>query len=82
MPTNPMNFIQMIIKGGGNPQQIVMNMMEEKIKTSSNPLLANLYELAKNNQTGEIEKVARNMFKEQGKDFDKEFNSFKKFFGL
>jgi hypothetical protein len=34
-------------------------------------------DLAKNNRTAEIEKIARNLCAERGIDFDKEFNSFK-----
>ena len=48
----------------------------------SNPLFANLLNLAKSNKTAEIETVARNIFKEKGLDFDKEFNAFKQNFGL
>lgn len=55
-----------------NPQQLVMNL----IRTNSNPIVANLMELAqKGDQTG-IEKFARNMCKERGRDFDKEFAQF------
>ena len=48
----------------------------------NNPLFANLLSLAKANNTSEIETIARNMFKEKGMDFDKEFNSFKQNFGF
>jgi hypothetical protein len=76
MPTNPMNFLSMIINSN-NPEQLVMNMLEQRIKTMNNPFMMNLYNLAKQGQTEELEKIARNMCKEQGKDFDKEFNSFR-----
>ena len=49
---------------------------------SQNPVLANLLTLAKNNDSKGIEQVARNLMKEKGIDFDKEFNSFRKTFGL
>jgi hypothetical protein len=55
-------------------------MLEQQ--SQNNPIANNLLNLAKNNQTAEIEQVARNMLKEQGKDFDKEFNDFKRMFGL
>jgi hypothetical protein len=38
--------------------------------------------LAKNNRTKDIEQIARNMAKEKGIDFDKEFTAFKQRFGL
>lgn len=77
MPINPIELIQMI-KNGSNPQQVMMSIMENGIKNSPNPVLSNLFQLAQDGRTEEIESVARNMFKEQGRDFDKEFNSFKK----
>lgn len=77
MPINPIELIQMI-KNGSNPQQVMMAIMENGIKNSPNPVLSNLFQLAQDGRTEEIESVARNMFKEQGRDFDAEFNSFKK----
>jgi hypothetical protein len=68
------------MKKGGNPQQIVLNMLEQQ--TNNNPFAANLLQLAKNNKTLEIEQIARNMAKEKGVDFDKEFNDFKQMLGL
>jgi hypothetical protein len=46
-------------------------------KAGSTPLMANLLNLAKNGQTAQIEKVARNMYQSRGLDFDKEFNAFR-----
>lgn len=76
---NPMQIIQML-KNGGNPQQIVIGMLEQN--SQDNPVLNNLLSLAKEGNTQEIENFARNMLKEQGKDFDKEFNSFKQSLGV
>lgn len=76
---NPMQLIQMI-KNGGNPQQLALSMLEQN--AGSNPVINNLLNLAKEGKTSEIEDIARNMFKEQGKDFDKEFNSFKQSLGF
>lgn len=76
---NPMQIIQML-KNGGNPQQIVIGMLEQN--SQNNPVLNNLLSLAKEGNTQEIENFARNMLKEQGKDFDKEFNSFKQSLGV
>lgn len=70
------NFLQ----SSGNPQEFVYNMVEERM--GNNPLAMNILNLAKQNKTGEIEGIARNLFKEQGRDFDKEFNSFRKILGL
>ena len=76
---NPMQLIQMI-KNGGNPQQLALSMLEQN--ADSNPVINNLLNLAKEGKTNEIEDIARNIFKERGKDFDKEFNSFKQSLGF
>lgn len=74
----PIKLIQMI-KNGGNPQQLVLSMLEEGA-AASNPIISNLIELAKNKDDANIEKFARNYFAERGMDFDKEFNAFKQSF--
>lgn len=76
---NPMQLIQMV-KGSGNPQQFVLNMLEQS--AGNNPMMKNLLTLAKENKTQDVEQIARNMFKEQGMDFDKEFAGFKQTLGL
>lgn len=76
---NSMQLISMA-KKSQNPKQFVYNIVEENM--GNNPLFANLLNLAKTNNTSEIETVARNIFKEKGLDFDKEFNTFKQNFGL
>ena len=76
---NPMQIISMI-KNGGNPQQILIGMLENG--AANNPMLSNLVDLVKQGKTKEIEDIARNMVKEQGKDFDTEFNSFRKSLGI
>lgn len=77
---NPAQLIQMI-KSGQNPQQLMLKILEQGA-SSNNPLMANLMELAKNNDTAAIEQFARNVAKERGIDFDKEFNTFRKTFGI
>ena len=45
--------------------------------------MANLLTMAKDGRTAEIEAFARNVAREKGVDFDKEFSKFKKtYFGL
>lgn len=74
MNPNPMQIIS-LIKNGQNPQQIVMQFLEDQL--SSTPMGANLLSLAKQNKTSEIEQIARNICRQRGIDFDKEFTSFK-----
>ena len=76
---NPMQII-MAIRNGQNPQQIVMNMLQERM--SQTPMGQNLIVLAQNNQTAQIEQIARNICNQRGIDFDKEFNSFKDSLGI
>jgi len=47
-----------------------------------NPFMGNLLQMARNRDSAGIENVARNIAKEKGIDYDKEFNSFKQMFGL
>lgn len=68
---NPMQFMNML-KGIKNPKDAVINM----IKTNNNPMIKNLVEMAEKGDNEGIEKFARNMFKEQGRDFDSEIKQF------
>ena len=68
-----------MIRQGQNPQQLMLSILQQNLNT---PLGANLYKLAQNGNTAEIEKIARNMCRERGIDFDTEFNSFKHMIGL
>lgn len=77
---NPMAEIIQMIRNGQNPQQITMNILEQRL--GNTPMGANLLFLAKNNKSSEIEQIARNLTKQKGLDFDKEFADFKKMFGL
>ena len=77
---NPMTLIAQI-KQGKNPQQLLLGILEGQ--AAQNPIYANLLTLAKENRTADIEQFARNLAKERGIDFDKEFSQFKKqYFGL
>lgn len=79
MQMNPMQIIQ-LIKGGQNPQQLVMQILQQQAQ--NNPMGANLLELVQNNKTADVEQIARNLAKSKGIDFDTEFNSFKQLLGI
>lgn len=82
MPINNMNMMQLMnMFRNGNPQEIVANMVKETA-SQGNPIMQNLSTLIENGNTQEIENVVRNIAKERGIDFDKEFNSFKQMFKL
>lgn len=73
-----MNQIIGMIKNGQNPQQVMMNLLQGMQNT---PMGVNLLNLAKNNRSAEIEQIARNLMREQGKDFDTEFQAFRRKYG-
>lgn len=75
-----MNLMQIIqlIRGGQNPQQLVLSLLNQ----SSNPIQQNLLQLAQNNDTAGIEQVARNLCQQRGINFDEAFNSFKQQLGI
>lgn len=78
--TNPiMQFMQMV-RSGGNPEAMMMNMLQQKVGNS--PVGQNLLKMAQNNDGKGIEKVARNLCAQRGLDFDKEFAAFKQQLGL
>lgn len=70
---NPMALLQML--KGGNPKTFLMNMISNQIG-NQNPMVNNLIDMAKNGDNQGIETFARNLFKEKGMDFDKEFKNF------
>lgn len=70
---NPIELIKMM-QGKMNPQQIAMNLLGQ----NSNSIMKNLMEMAQKGDRAGVENFARNMFKEQGRNFDQEYNDFMK----
>lgn len=58
-----------------NPVELIKNFMNSK---NQNPMILNLINMAKQGNSKGVEDFARNLFKERGKDFDKEFGEFMK----
>ena len=79
-PNNIQRFKQLgnLFKGIKNPQQAMIQML----KNNSNPMAQNVLKMAENGQYEDIEKFARNVVSEQGKDFDTEISNFKNMIGL
>ena len=73
------NIIQVLqlLKNGGNPQQIVMNLIQQE----NNLMLNNLISMGQQGDVKGLEMVARNIAKEKGIDFDKEFLNFRNMIG-
>ena len=78
-PYNQQDIIKMI-REGKNPQQVLLNLLDQQAQ--NNPMYANLATLARENRGKEIEAIARNLAKERGIDFDKEFMNFRRTYGL
>ena len=76
---NPMMFVQ-AIKNGQNPQQLMLSFLQNNM--SGTPLGAHLLKLARNGQTADIERIVRNISKQQGIDFDTAFPNFVQMLGL
>ena len=72
---SPEYFIQMI-RQGKNPEQLMMDFLQRQMGDS--PLLS----MAHRRDSRGIEQFARNYYKQQGKDFDKEFQAFRQMFGI
>lgn len=74
MNVNPMQLIQ-LIKGGQNPQQLVMNILRQQ--SQNNPILNNAMNLAQGGNTSALQQLARNLAAQRGLDFDKQFTNFR-----
>lgn len=66
--------LQKYIANGGTPEKLLSEMMLK------NPMMNNLIRMAKAGNIQDVENFARNVFREQGRDFDAEFSEFKKNF--
>lgn len=74
MTVNPMQLIQ-LIRGGQNPQQLAMNLLQNQ--GQNNPILQNAVNLARGGDASALQMLARNLAAQKGLDFDKEFADFK-----
>lgn len=70
---NPMDFFK-IFKVMKNPQEAIIDMAGG----NNNPVLKNAVEMAKNGNNDGVMKLAENLCKEKGINFEKEFNKFSK----
>lgn len=68
---NPMQIMQ-LLKGIKNPKETVFQLL----KGNNNPIMKNLVEMAEKGDKEGVENFARNLYTQQGKDFDKDFSEF------
>ena len=71
-----MNILQIIRQG--SPRQAV----EQLLSRNTNPMIRELVNKAKNGDSKGVEEFARNFLKEQGRNYDEEFNNFLNQFGI
>ena len=76
---NPMQLMQMI-RGGGNPQQAIINMM--KHQSGNNPVIDNAINMMEKGDNAGIEKLARNLCKERNINPDDILSQVKNQFGI
>lgn len=70
--------IGQLIKGMKNPQQAILQLLSN----NTNPMAKQVLKMAENGDIQGIEQFARNVVKEQGKNFDEEINKFKNKLGM
>ena len=75
-----MNWFMNQLKMGYRPEQVTLNLLESQMRGS--PMGDNLIKLAREGNTAEIEKIARNIAAQRGVDFDREFTAFRKQWGI
>jgi len=71
---NSMDMLKGLVKSGGSPEKLAKQMINSQFQ--SNPIINNLIEMAQKGDEKSVENFARNMCKEKGTDFDKEFSNF------
>mgnify|MGYP003296611757 FL=1 len=76
---NPMQLMQMI-RGGGNPQQAIINMMKQQ--SGNNPVIDNAINMMEKGDNAGIEKLARNLCKERKINPDDILSQVKNQFGI
>lgn len=77
-PLEQLKQLGNIVKGIKNPQQAVLQLLEN----NTNPMAKQVLEMAKNGDKDGIEQFARNICKEKNVDFDKEISNFKNNIGF
>lgn len=70
--SNPIENIKLLIGKNETPQQIT----QQLLSNTPNPIFNNLIKMAQSGDSKRVENFARNICKERGKDFDKEFSEF------
>ena len=78
MNNNMMSFFMNMVRSGGNPEAMLMQMLPQQ-KT---PMSSNIFNMAERKDTAGLEQLARNLCQQRGIDFDSEFKAFKEQLGF
>lgn len=71
MNNNPIEMIKLFLGQNKKPEELLQKMVND-----NNPILNNLINMAQTGDSKGVENFARNLYKDQGRDFDKEFSEF------
>ena len=78
MNNNMMSFFMNMMRSGGNPEAMLMQMLQQQ----NTPMSSNILNMAKKKDTTGLEQLARNLCQQSGVDFDSEFKAFKEQLGF
>ena len=78
MNNNMMSFFMNMMRSGGNPEAMLMQMLQQQ----NTPISSNILNMAERKDTTGLEQLARNLCQQRGIDFDSEFKAFKEQLGF
>ena len=78
MNNNMMSFFMNMMRSGGNPEAMLMKMLQQQ----NTPMSSNILNMAERKDTAGLEQLARNLCQQRGIDFDSEFKAFKEQLGF
>ncbi len=71
---NMLQSVQQLMSQFSSPEKAVRFLVNNRFK--GNPIVGNLMNMAESGNQESLESFAQNLFKEQGRDFNKEFSDF------
>lgn len=81
MMNNPLGMIFQMMQGGGNPQQVLSQMMNNS-QFDQNPMVRNAMQMYQSGDIAGLNKMAENLAKEKNTTVDEVKNSIMQRFGM
>ena len=78
MNNNMLSFFINMVHSGGNPEAMLMQMLQQQ----NTPMSSNILNMAERKDTAGLEQLARNLCQQRDVDFDSEFKAFKEQLGF